>query len=92
VLHEDKKYYPTALEVYGPDVETLVQVCKRNKLGRLTLKHLQSKPVNNGYSKKWTLFKRWSVVSWPVLPIKLLHVLEYWSLGWQLVRFVKEIT
>lgn len=25
VLHEDKKYYPTALEVYGPDVETLVQ-------------------------------------------------------------------
>ena len=26
VLHEDKKYYPTALEVYGPDVETLVQV------------------------------------------------------------------
>jgi U5 small nuclear ribonucleoprotein component len=31
VLHEDKKYYPTALEVYGPDVETLVQVCKGNK-------------------------------------------------------------
>ena len=26
VLHEDKKYYPTALEVYGPEVETLVQV------------------------------------------------------------------
>lgn len=26
VLHEDKKYYPTALEVYGADVETLVQV------------------------------------------------------------------
>jgi U5 small nuclear ribonucleoprotein component len=25
VLHEDKKYYPSALEVYGPDVETLVQ-------------------------------------------------------------------
>uniref|UniRef100_A0A914UWU3 Tr-type G domain-containing protein n=1 Tax=Plectus sambesii TaxID=2011161 RepID=A0A914UWU3_9BILA len=25
VLHEDKKYYQTALEVYGPDVETLVQ-------------------------------------------------------------------
>ncbi|KAJ1548336.1 hypothetical protein HK405_003625, partial [Cladochytrium tenue] len=25
VLHEDKKYYPTAEEVYGPDVETLVQ-------------------------------------------------------------------
>lgn len=25
VLHEDKKYYPTALEVYGPDVETIVQ-------------------------------------------------------------------
>merc|ERR1719507_1315382 len=25
VLHEDKKYYPSASEVYGPDVETLVQ-------------------------------------------------------------------
>ncbi|KAL4070537.1 Calreticulin family-domain-containing protein [Scleroderma citrinum] len=25
VLHEDKQYYPTAEEVYGPDVETMVQ-------------------------------------------------------------------
>lgn len=25
ILHEDKKYYPTAEEVYGPDVETMVQ-------------------------------------------------------------------
>ncbi|KAJ3123559.1 U5 small nuclear ribonucleoprotein component [Nowakowskiella sp. JEL0407] len=25
ILHEDKKYYPTAEEVYGPDVEVLVQ-------------------------------------------------------------------
>lgn len=25
VLHEDKKYYPTAKEIYGPDVETIVQ-------------------------------------------------------------------
>ncbi|XP_064401615.1 116 kDa U5 small nuclear ribonucleoprotein component-like isoform X2 [Halichondria panicea] len=25
VLHEDKKYYPTAAEVFGPDVETVVQ-------------------------------------------------------------------
>ncbi|KAJ3158771.1 U5 small nuclear ribonucleoprotein component [Geranomyces michiganensis] len=25
VLHEDKKYYATAEEIYGPDVETLVQ-------------------------------------------------------------------
>lgn len=24
VLHEDKKYYPTAEETYGPDTETLV--------------------------------------------------------------------
>lgn len=24
VLHEDKKYYPTAMEVYGADVETIV--------------------------------------------------------------------
>lgn len=25
VLHEDKQYYPSAEEVYGKDVETLVQ-------------------------------------------------------------------
>ncbi|XP_014211080.1 116 kDa U5 small nuclear ribonucleoprotein component [Copidosoma floridanum] len=25
VLHEDKRYYPSAMEVYGPEVETLVQ-------------------------------------------------------------------
>lgn len=25
VLHEDKAYYPSALQVYGPDVETIVQ-------------------------------------------------------------------
>lgn len=25
VLHEDKRYYPTAMEVYGPDVETVIQ-------------------------------------------------------------------
>ncbi|XP_077296150.1 116 kDa U5 small nuclear ribonucleoprotein component [Arctopsyche grandis] len=25
VLHEDKRYYPQAMEVYGPDVETIVQ-------------------------------------------------------------------
>lgn len=25
VLHEDKRYYATAVEVYGPDVETIVQ-------------------------------------------------------------------
>lgn len=24
VLHEDKRYYPSAAEVYGPDVETIV--------------------------------------------------------------------
>uniref|UniRef100_T1E7T8 Putative precatalytic spliceosome n=1 Tax=Anopheles aquasalis TaxID=42839 RepID=T1E7T8_ANOAQ len=25
VLHEDKRYYPTSLEVYGEEVETIVQ-------------------------------------------------------------------
>lgn len=25
ILHEDKKYYPSAEEVYGPEVETIVQ-------------------------------------------------------------------
>jgi len=26
VLHEDKKYYPTAQEVYGPEVEVLITI------------------------------------------------------------------
>jgi U5 small nuclear ribonucleoprotein component len=25
ILHEDKQYYPSAEDIYGPDVETLVQ-------------------------------------------------------------------
>ncbi len=25
ILHEDKQYYPSAGDLYGPDVETLVQ-------------------------------------------------------------------
>ncbi len=25
ILHEDKQYYPTAQQVYGEDVETMVQ-------------------------------------------------------------------
>src|SRR5438045_9142799 len=25
ILHEDRQYYPTAQQVYGPDVETMVQ-------------------------------------------------------------------
>ena len=25
VLHEDKQYYPSAADVYGPEVETIVQ-------------------------------------------------------------------
>ena len=25
VLHEDKKYYPSTSEVYGPEVETIVE-------------------------------------------------------------------
>lgn len=24
VLHEDKRYYPTSMEVFGPDVEAIV--------------------------------------------------------------------
>lgn len=24
ILHEDKRYYPTSVEVFGPDVETIV--------------------------------------------------------------------
>ena len=30
VLHEDKKYYPTAEEVYGPDVEVSNARCHKS--------------------------------------------------------------
>jgi hypothetical protein len=36
VLHEDKKYYPDADEVY-PDAETMVQVFVENLTGFLSL-------------------------------------------------------
>lgn len=32
VLHEDKRYYPAALEVFGPEVETIVQVRHEQQL------------------------------------------------------------
>jgi len=41
VLHEDKKYYPTAEEVYGPEVETIVQEEDTQPLtGEWCLSHL----------------------------------------------------
>lgn len=41
VLHEDKKYYPTAEEVYGPDVEVCtVAIDARQKCCVLLLRKL----------------------------------------------------
>ncbi|CAB1341656.1 unnamed protein product [Coregonus sp. 'balchen'] len=50
VLHEDKKYYPTAEEVYGPEVETLVQEEDAQPLTEPIIK-----PVRN---KQFTLMEQ----------------------------------
>lgn len=48
VLHEDKKYYPTAEEVYGPEVETIVQ---EEDTQPLTGKWWQSSEVGMGWEE-----------------------------------------
>eukprot|EP00123_Amoebidium_parasiticum_P017643 comp23931_c0_seq1/m.42255 comp23931_c0_seq1/g.42255 ORF comp23931_c0_seq1/g.42255 comp23931_c0_seq1/m.42255 type:complete len:133 (-) comp23931_c0_seq1:2772-3170(-) len=69
VLHEDKKYYPTAEEVYGADVETLVQeedtqpltepivLTKKNKkmeqAGAVLSKHHIQQGVPCGSNRQW---------------------------------------
>uniref|UniRef100_A0A665UJN2 116 kDa U5 small nuclear ribonucleoprotein component n=1 Tax=Echeneis naucrates TaxID=173247 RepID=A0A665UJN2_ECHNA len=50
VLHEDKKYYPTAEEVYGPEVETIVQEEDTQPLTEPIIK-----PVKN---KQFTLMEQ----------------------------------
>ncbi|XP_031423145.1 116 kDa U5 small nuclear ribonucleoprotein component [Clupea harengus] len=50
VLHEDKKYYPTAEEVYGPEVETIVQEEDSQPLTEPIIK-----PVKN---KQFTLMEQ----------------------------------
>lgn len=42
VLHEDKKYYPTAEEVYGPEVEV------RNYTPCIPYKRIQSNDIGRG--------------------------------------------
>lgn len=42
VLHEDKKYYPTAEEVYGPEVEV------RNYPPCIPYKRIQSHGIGRG--------------------------------------------
>lgn len=42
VLHEDKKYYPTAEEVYGPEVEV------RNYTPCIPYKRIQSHGIGRG--------------------------------------------
>jgi len=44
VLHEDKKYYPTAQEVYGPEVEVMYSSLPLSSLH--LLKQLHSLPVD----------------------------------------------
>lgn len=52
VLHEDKKYYPTAEEVYGPEVETIVQEEDTQPLtGKMNLMFIEAEHLG-----KLTLF------------------------------------
>lgn len=53
VLHEDKKYYPTAEEVYGPEVETIVQEEDTQPLSGWRLKIFECLH-NLGYKNVWT--------------------------------------
>ncbi|MCJ1228404.1 hypothetical protein MMC12_005065 [Toensbergia leucococca] len=43
VLHEDKQYYPTAQQVYGPDVETMVQEEDAQPLSQPIIAPIQQK-------------------------------------------------
>ncbi|KAG7303835.1 U5 small nuclear ribonucleoprotein component [Plutella xylostella] len=43
VLHEDKRYYPQAVEVYGPDVETVVQEEDTQALDKPLIEPLKQK-------------------------------------------------
>ncbi|MCJ1310926.1 hypothetical protein MMC25_004594 [Agyrium rufum] len=43
VLHEDKQYYPTAQQVYGPDVETMVQEEDAQPLSQPIIAPIQTK-------------------------------------------------
>ncbi|PKU31296.1 hypothetical protein llap_18400 [Limosa lapponica baueri] len=49
VLHEDKKYYPTAEEVYGPEVETIVQEEDTQPLTALNQNVTQQKPPKQSF-------------------------------------------
>ena len=48
VLHEDKKYYPTADEVYGKETETLVMEEDAQPLEVSVMCHQMDTPFNQG--------------------------------------------
>lgn len=51
VLHEDKRYYQTALEVYGADVETIVQ---EEDAQVINIKHIVKLFLIIRLSSRWT--------------------------------------
>lgn len=61
VLHEDKKYYPSAEEIYGPEVETLVMEEDAQPLEvpivapvkAKKFETLESEPVKTHYSNEF---------------------------------------
>ena len=60
VLHEDKKYYPTAEEVYGKETETLVmdedaQPLEVSTLSFITCLQECRKPATTAQPNQWHL-------------------------------------
>ena len=66
VLHEDKKYYPTAEEVYGPDVEVCFgqqRVVAAQELTRFTYTHFESTSCNREVKTKTNTGLSFPVIS-----------------------------
>ena len=74
VLHEDKKYYPTAEEVYGPDVEVSSVRCNTGRGGRV-----------DGASVRWAEVTRSNPFILPVLK-NACREWDWPSRGWQMLH------
>jgi U5 small nuclear ribonucleoprotein component len=58
VLHEDKKYYPTPEEVYGPDVEALIQEEDTQALAQPIIEPIKNKKFSHKVELPATTFDK----------------------------------
>ncbi|VDM26723.1 unnamed protein product [Toxocara canis] len=56
VLHEDKKYYATAMEIYGEDVETIVQEEDAQPLTEPIVKPVKQRKFQVFFLNRWYCF------------------------------------